>query len=190
MIVGLIIACEVAFWVLPAPGPAVRHLLERRRASAALLLCQPLLELVLLVVTATDLRNGAAPDWRHGLAAVSIGFTAGFGHSTLIWADARVAHRFAGGPRPAKPPGYGTARAAHGWKVAGRWILACAVALALLQGVAWYVGGGRDTDPLRAWQPRLLVVLAVNVVVAVSYTLLPRREPAGRAAHRVSGRRP
>ncbi|MEU1009354.1 hypothetical protein [Streptomyces sp. NPDC005890] len=177
MIVGLIIACEVAFWVLLAAGLAFRYAFRMPRTGLALLLCEPLLEIVLFAVTAVDLRNGAEPDWRHGLAAVYIGFTVGLGHSTIRWADARVAHRFAGGPPPVKPPRYGTARAVHEWKVAGRWILASAVSLALLQGAVWYVGDAGDAGSLRAWQTRMLWVIGINVVIAASYTLFPKREP-------------
>ncbi|MFF5469585.1 hypothetical protein [Streptomyces achromogenes] len=177
MIVGLVIACEVAFWVLLAAGLAFRYALRMPRTGLALLLCEPLLEVVLFVATAIDLRNGAQPDWRHGLAAVYIGFTVGLGHSTVTWVDARVAHRFAGGPPPVRPPRYGTARAVHEWKVAGRWILAAAVALALLQGAIWYVGDAGDTGSLRGWQRSMLWVTGINVVIAASYTLFPKREP-------------
>ncbi|MGW2709227.1 hypothetical protein ACWC4J_09580 [Streptomyces sp. NPDC001356] len=177
MIVALVIACEVAFWVLLAAGLAFRYVLRMPRTGLALLLCEPLLEAVLFAVTAIDLRGGAEPNWRHGLAAVYIGFTVGLGHSTIRWADARVAHRFAGGPPPVRPPRYGTARAVHEWRVAARWILASAVALALLQGAVWYVGDSGDTGSLRAWQQRMLWVIGVNVVVAASYTLFPKREP-------------
>ncbi|KOX04316.1 membrane protein [Streptomyces sp. NRRL B-3648] len=173
------IACEVAFWVLLAAGLAFRYAFRMPRTGLALLLCEPLLEIVLFAVTAIDLRNGAEPDWRHGLAAVYIGFTVGLGHSTIAWADARVAHRFAGGPPPVRPPRYGTARAVHEWKVAGRWILASAVALALLQGAVWYVG---DAGSLRAWQQRMLWVIGINVLIAAGYTLFPKREPRGGAA--------
>ncbi|MFG2353693.1 hypothetical protein [Streptomyces sp. NPDC048521] len=176
MIVGMIVACEVAFWVLLAAGLAFRYALRMPRTGLALLLCEPLLEIVLLAVTAIDLKNGAEPDWRHGLAAVYIGFTVGLGHSTVKWADARVAHRFTGGPSPVKPPKYGTARAVHEWKVAGRWILAALVAVALLQGAVWYVGGEGETGSLRAWQLRMLWVIGINVVIAASYTLFPKRE--------------
>ncbi|MET9449472.1 hypothetical protein [Streptomyces cinerochromogenes] len=182
MIVGLIIACEVAFWVLLAAGLAFRYAFRMPRTGLALLLCEPLLEIVLFAVTAVDLKNGAEPDWRHGLAAVYIGFTVGLGHSTIRWADARVAHRFAGGPPPVKPPRYGAARAVHEWRVAGRWILASVVSLALLQGAVWYVGDAGDTGPLRAWQQRMLWVIGINVLIAVSYTLFPKREPRGAAA--------
>ncbi|GGZ92163.1 hypothetical protein ACFOOM_23245 [Streptomyces echinoruber] len=176
MVVGWVLTCEVAFWVLLAAGLAFRYVLRMPRTSLALLLCEPLLEVVLFAVTAIDLRNGAEPDWRHGLAAVYIGFTVGLGPATVRWADARVAHRFAGGPPPAKPPRYGTARAVHEWKVAGRWILASLVALALLQSAVWYVGDDGDTGSLRAWQIRMLWVIGINVVIAGSYTLFPKRE--------------
>jgi hypothetical protein len=180
VIVGLVIACEVAFWVLLGAGLAFRYALRMPRTGLALLLCEPLLEIVLFVATAIDLRNGAEPDWRHGLAAVYIGFTVGLGHSTVKWADARVAHRFAGGPPPVRPPRYGTARAVHEWKVAGRWILAAAVAAALLQGAIWYVGDDGDTGSLRGWQQSMLWLIGINVLIAASYTLFPKRQPAGR----------
>lgn len=184
MVVGLIIACEVAFWVLLAAGLALRYVFRMPRLGLALLLCEPLLEVVLFAVTAIDLRNGAEPDWRHGLAAVYIGFTVGLGHSTVRWADARVAHRFAGGPPPVRPPKYGRARAVHEWRVAGRWTVAALVAAALLQAALWYVGGHGDTGSLRAWQQRMLWVIGINAVIALSYTLFPKREPK-REANRV-----
>ncbi|MEU8028082.1 hypothetical protein [Streptomyces sp. NPDC049099] len=176
MIVWLVIACEVAFWVLLAAGLTFRYGLRMPRTGLALLLCEPLLEVVLFVVTAIDLKHGAQPDWRHGLAAVYIGFTVGLGHSTIKWADARVAHRFAGGPPPVKPPKYGTARTVHEWKVAARWILAALVALALLQAAVWYVGSAGDTGSLREWQLRMLWVIGINVIIAGSYTVFPKRE--------------
>ncbi|MEU6812429.1 hypothetical protein ABZ920_26325 [Streptomyces sp. NPDC046831] len=175
MIVGLVVACEVAFWVLLAAGLVFRYVFRMPRVGLALLLCEPLLEVVLFAVTAIDLKNGAEPDWRHGLAAVYIGFTVGLGHSTIKWADARVAHRFAGGPPPARPPEYGAARAVHEWRVAGRWILAALVAVVLLQAAVWYIGGDGGTGSLREWQQRMLWLIGINVAIAGSYTLFPKR---------------
>ncbi|MFI5966144.1 hypothetical protein ACIA8J_28770 [Streptomyces asoensis] len=184
MIVALVVACEVAFWVLLAAGLALRYLLRMPRLGLALLLCEPLLEAVLFAVTAVDLRNGAEPDWRHGLAAVYIGFTVGLGRSTVRWADARFAHRFAGGPPPVRPPRHGRARAVHEWKVAGRWTLAALTAAALLEAAVRYVGADGDTGSLRDWQLRMVWVVGVNLVIALSYTLFPKfpgAEPAGAA---------
>lgn len=181
MIVTLIVVCEIAFWVLLAGGLALRYLARMERAGAAVLLCEPLLEVVLLIVTAVDLRNGAEPDWRHGLAAVYIGFTVALGHRTIRWADARFAHRFAGGPPPERPPKYGAARAVHEWRVAGRWVLASLIATGLLQAAIWYVGGDGDVSSLRAWQQRMLFLIGINMVIAISYTVFPKRERVRRA---------
>ncbi|MFI8433095.1 hypothetical protein ACIGJO_05020 [Streptomyces sp. NPDC079020] len=179
MIVILIVICEVAFWVLLAAGLALRYLAKKPRLGAAVLLCEPLLEVLLLVVTAIDLKNGAAPDWKHGLAAVYIGFTVGLGHSTIKWVDARVAHRFAGGPPPVRPPKYGMARAAHEWRVAARWTVAAATALGLLQAAIWYVGGDGDTASLEGWQQKMLLVIGINLLVAGGYTVFPKQAPKG-----------
>ncbi|MGW0856671.1 hypothetical protein [Streptomyces sp. NPDC002690] len=180
MVVTLIVLCETGFWVLLAAGLTLRYAARRPRAGAAVLLCEPLLEVVLFVVTAIDLRDGAEPDWKHGLAAVYIGFTVGLGPATIRWVDERVAHRFAGGPEPVKPPKYGWARAVREWRTAGRWTLAAVIAIALLQAAAWYVGqdGDNDTGSLRMWQQRMLWVIGVNLIVAGSYTLFPKTGPA------------
>ncbi|MEV8308033.1 hypothetical protein AB0P36_11885 [Streptomyces flavidovirens] len=179
MIVMLIIICEVGFWVLLAGGLALRYLAKMPRAGAGVLLMEPLLEVVLLVVTAVDLKNGAEPDWKHGLAAVYIGFTVALGHRTIEWADARFAHRFAGGPAPVRPPKYGTARAVHEWKVAGRWMLAAGIAMGLLQVAIWYVGGDGDIGSLRMWQQKMLFVIGINAIIAGTYTVFPKRERVG-----------
>ncbi|WHM36572.1 hypothetical protein [Streptomyces sp. BPTC-684] len=181
MIVTLIVICEVGFWVLLAGGLALRYFAKMPRTSVAVLLCEPLLEALLLVVTVIDLKNGAEPDWKHGLAAVYIGFSVAMGHSMVKRADVWFAHRFAGGPRPAKAPAGGAARALHEWKTAGRWALAAAIAIGLLQGGIWYVDGAGDASSLRMWQQRMLWLIGINVVIALSYTVFPKRVEAARS---------
>jgi hypothetical protein len=178
VLVTLIIACEVGFWVLLALGLALRYLAKMPRAGAAVLLCEPLLELFLLGFTAVDLRNGAEPDWKHGLAAVYIGLTVTHGHYMIKWADARFAHRFAGGPPPVRPPRYGMARAVHEWKMSLRAILGAGIAAALLQAAVWYVGDQGATGSLRDWQMKMGLVAGVSLAVAVGYTVFPKRPPA------------
>ncbi|MET9854093.1 hypothetical protein ABZY57_14255 [Streptomyces sp. NPDC006450] len=183
MIVTLIIACEIGFWVLLAGGLALRYLAKLPRTGAAVLLCEPLLELVLLAATAADLRGGAAPDWKHGLAALYLGFTVAYGHYTVRWLDGHVAYRLAGGPKPAGA-GYGRARAVHEWKLVGRTLLAAAVAIVLLQAAIWYVGGSGDTAPLRGWQLTSLRVAGIHALIALTYAVWPKRAPAKETAER------
>lgn len=187
MIVALIIACEVGFWVLLAAGLAVRYLLERRRTSVVLLLCEPVLELVLFVVTAVDLRNGAEPSWEHGLAALYIGFTVAYGHYTITWLDGQAAHRLAGAPRPPRPPRYGLARARHEGRLWLRTLVAAAVACALLQAAIWYVGEG-DTSSLRMFQWVALRALGIHGLIALTYLIWPKKAPADAAARSKEGR--
>ncbi|UUU30867.1 hypothetical protein JIX56_13635 [Streptomyces sp. CA-210063] len=177
MIVALIIACEVGFWVLLALALAVRYLLKKRRASVVLLLCEPVLELVLFVVTAIDLKNGAEPSWEHGLAALYIGFTVGYGHYMISWLDGHAAHRLGGGPKPVGPPKYGLARARHEGKLWVRTLVAAGVALVLLQGAVWYVGGDGNVESLRSFQWAALRAAGIHGLVALAYTIWPKKEP-------------
>ncbi|MCX5194342.1 hypothetical protein OOK31_10600 [Streptomyces sp. NBC_00249] len=179
MLLALIIACEIGFWVLLAGGLALRYLARMPRLGAAVLLCEPLLELVLLIASVVDLKNGGEPDWKHGLAALYIGYTVGYGHYTVKWLDGHAAHRFAGGP---KPPGatYGKARAVHEWKLWARTLAGAAVALALLQTAIWYVGDSADTSGLQNWQLVALRILGIQALIAATYTIWPRKAPAGK----------
>ncbi|MFJ2934510.1 hypothetical protein ACIO8G_17275 [Streptomyces sp. NPDC087219] len=182
MIVTLIVICEVGFWVLLAAGLATRYLLKMPRTGIALLLCEPLLEVLLLVVTAIDLKNGADPSWKHGLAALYIGYTVGHGHRTVKWLDGHAAHRLGGAPRPPKPPQYGMARARHEGKVWLGSVTAAAVASGLLLLAALYVGDDGNTDGLYAWILVAWRTAGIHGLIALSYVIWPRRAPEGEAS--------
>ncbi|MFI1481285.1 hypothetical protein [Streptomyces sp. NPDC020747] len=189
MIVALIIACEVGFWVLLAAGLAVRYLLKMRRTSVVLLLCEPILEVVLFVVTAIDLKRGAEPSWEHGLAALYIGFTVAYGHYTIRWLDGHASHRLAGGPPPVKPPRYGMARARHEARIWVRTVIAGAVACALLQGAVLYVGDTGDASSLRSFQGAALRTVGIHGLIALTYLIWPKKAPERSAADGASEER-
>ncbi|MGW6460743.1 hypothetical protein ACWF94_33255 [Streptomyces sp. NPDC055078] len=179
MIVTLIIICEVGFWVLLAAGLAARYLWKKPRVGMALLLCEPLLEVVLLVVTAIDLKNGADPSWKHGLAALYIGYTVGHGHRTVKWLDGHAAHRLGGAPPPPKPPKYGMARARHELRVWSGTMAAAAVATGLLQLAIWYVGDAGSSESLRSWMFQAWKVAGIHGVIALTYAIWPKKDPDG-----------
>jgi hypothetical protein len=178
VIVGLIVAAEFGFWAVLAAGLAVRYLLRRPRAGAVLLWCVPLIDALLLAATVVDLRDGAEPSDAHGLAALYLGFTVAYGHYVITWADGHVAHRFAGGPKPRKPPRYGSARARHEWRIYAMTLIAVAIALPVLQVMIWTVDARVGTEPLRTMQANALRVLGIHGVIALSYTLWPRKSPS------------
>ncbi|MGV9450376.1 hypothetical protein [Streptomyces sp. NPDC003635] len=182
MIVGLIIACEVGFWVLLAAGLAFRYPLRMPRTGLALLLCEPLLEVVLLVATAVDLKNGADPSWKHGLAALYIGYTVGHGHRTVTWLDGHAAHRLGGAERPVGPPRYGMARARHEGKVWLGSVTAAAVASALLLIAMWYVDDPGRTGSLESWILIAWRAAGIHGLIALSYAIWPKKAPSARSA--------
>jgi hypothetical protein len=157
----VIAACEVGFWVVLAAGLIVRYGLRRPGLGAALLVCVPLIDLVLLAATTLDLRRGAAAGPEHGLAAAYLGFSVAFGHSMVRWADRWFAYRFASGPRPSRPPRRGSARARYEWREWGKAALAWAVACGLLAVAILLVGDPERTAELRSWMRSLTVVVVV-----------------------------
>jgi hypothetical protein len=149
---SLIVACEVGFWVILLLALAVRYLVRKEPLSRLLLLCLPLLDVLLLVFTAMDLRRGATATFAHGLAAAYVGFTVAFGGMAVKWADAHFAHRFAAGPAPRKAP-------SHGWEVVRydlnlwvRCIVACVITMVLVEALVQFIGTSEATEPLLTWR--------------------------------------
>ncbi|MEF3322855.1 hypothetical protein PV375_04040 [Gulosibacter sp. GYB002] len=162
---GAIIGAEIAFWVLLVLGLLARYLLKLKRTSTALLLSVPLIDLVLVILVGLDLSRGSAPTSVHGLAAVYLGFSVGFGHYIISRADAWFNHRFAGGPRPARPPRTGPAKVRHEWQVWLRVLTAWAIAVPALLIMKAFSGWSWPssmeefwTDELWSWVARLTLV--------------------------------
>jgi hypothetical protein len=178
MVLAVIVACEVGFWVLIGAGLVARYVLRRRRLGLLLLALTPVVDVVLLAATVLDLRDGATASTAHGLAALYLGFSLAYGHAMIRWADVRFAHRFAGGPAPVKH--YGAAYARRCWADVLRSGLGAAVAAGVLLLLQALVDDPSRTEALEGLYPLLGVVLAVELLWAVSYTVWPRRAP-GRA---------
>ena len=181
MLLALIIAAEIAFWVVLAAGLAARYLLRRPRLGLVLLALVPLVDLVLLVASTVDLARGATAEFGHGLAAAYIGVSVAFGHSMIRWADERFAHRFAGGPPPTRPPRHGRARTRYEWREFGKAAIAWAVAAGLLAAAIALVGDAERTEQLQGWIVRLTMVLAIWSLWPISHTLWPKRPPRTQA---------
>ncbi|MFD7438683.1 hypothetical protein [Streptomyces sp. NPDC059861] len=177
MIVTLIIVCEVGFWVLLAAGLFSRYVLRMRRTGLGLLLLEPLLEVVLLVATAIDLRNGADPSWTHGLAALYIGYTVGHGHRTVKWLDGHAAHRLGGAAPPAKPPRHGMARARHEGRIWLGTVVAASVASVLLLIAIRYVDDPSRSGSLESWILTAWRTAGIHGLIALSYALWPKKAP-------------
>ena len=175
MLIAIIVATEIGFWVVLGAGLAARYLFHRRRLSTVLLASVPLVDVVLLIATVIDLSGGATAGFKHGLAAAYIGFSVAFGHSVIRWADERVAHRFAGGPPPWRPPRGGRERTRYEWHEFGKATLAWAISAGLLLAAIAIVGDADRTEALLGWIARLTMILAVWSLWPITHTLWPSR---------------
>ncbi|MEU6234120.1 hypothetical protein [Kitasatospora sp. NPDC047058] len=178
MIVTLVLAAEVAFWVVLGLGLATRYLLRWRAVSTVLLVGLPVIDLVLFLLTLFDLRGGATASWTHALAASYLGFSVGYGPSVVRWADARFLHRFGGGPKPPPAPKYGRARSRHEWRICRRTLVSAAITVTLIT-VLKLCTDAPGTGVFTQWYWRLGVAALVNTVIAASYTIWPKEPPAG-----------
>jgi len=147
----LILGCEVAFWVVLALALAVRYLLRRDRQSRLLLFALPVLDLVLLGLTALDLKRGSPAAFAHGLAAAYVGVTLAFGGVVVSWADGHVAHWFAGLPKPAPPPTRGWPALRYELVLWVRCIVAALVTILLVFGLIAFVNHEAATEALELW---------------------------------------
>lgn len=179
MIFAAIIACEVGFWVAIVAGLLARYAFDRHRLGGILLLAAPVIDLVLLVLVAVDLLGGGTASWHHGLAALYIGVSVAYGHRMIGWADAKFASRFRGAaPRPALS---GAAYTIACWKDVPRTMLASAVAAAILGGLILVVGDAERTSELLGFFPILGLIVVIDLVWAISYSIWPKRAPAAAA---------
>jgi hypothetical protein len=178
VLIALIIAAEIAFWATLLAGLVARYGLRRPRLGMALLVATPFVDLALLAATTIDLRRGGEAALPHALAAVYIGVSIAWGQRMVSWADARFAHRFAGGPAPERPPRSGRLHAARERSEWRRHAVAWATGTALL-GLGVLVVGDLD----RTWALVNVAVLwtfvlAIDFLISFSYTLWPRRARA------------
>jgi hypothetical protein len=147
----LIVGCEAAFWLVLVLALAARYLLRRESLSRALLFSLPVVDLLLLMFTAADLKAGTPATFAHGLATAYVGFTVAFGSVAVRWADQYFAHRFAGGPPPVKAPSQGWPAVRYELRLWLLSIVAWTIAIALLIALIAYLDNEAVTQPLHQW---------------------------------------
>ncbi|MFE6053246.1 hypothetical protein ACFQ6N_21010 [Kitasatospora sp. NPDC056446] len=179
MIVTLVVAAEISWWIVLGLALCARYLLRWRRTGTVLLLGLPVVDLVLYALTVLDLRNGTEASWTHALAASYAGFSVGYGPSLVAWADRHFLHRFAGGPKPLPAPKYGPERTRHEWRIAGRTVVSSAITLTLITLLVPLSAGSAHYGTFLQWYIKLGIAAVVNVVVAGCYSLWPKEPPAG-----------
>lgn len=173
----LIIGCEVGFWLVLLLGLIARYVLKLQKLSVILLLSVPLIDVVLLAATMIDLGQGASATFMHGLAAAYIGFSVGFGHSSITWADTWFAHRFAGGEPSLTAPTHGWELVRYELKWWFRCILAAAVTLILVFFAITYIDDPIRSEALDSWVFLSLATVGIWGLFGPLWTFLFNQSP-------------
>jgi hypothetical protein len=179
MMIVLIVAAEITFWLMLVSGLAARYVLRRRRLGMALLAATPVVDVALLAATTVDLQHGGTASLPHALAAVYIGASVVWGKQMVGWADARFAYRFAGGPPPERRPRAGRQHAARQRREWLRHLVAWTIGMSLLGLGVLLVGDVDRTTALINVAALWSLILAIDFVVSFSYTLRPRTPEGG-----------
>lgn len=172
-----IIACEIGFWVVILAGLITRYIFNKKRLGLFFLALTPVIDLLLLLVTASDLYNGAVATQIHAIAAIYLGVSIAFGKSMIRWADERFLYYVKKqGTKPVKKTGYAHAR--HSMKGSLQHVLAFIIGGAFLIAMIYLIGDAEKTealfDMLRLWA----IILAIDVIISLSYFIWPRPEKA------------
>lgn len=175
-IAWMIVACEVAFWVVIIIGLIVRYLLRKERLGFLLLALTPIIDLILLIITGFDLYLGATATSAHAISTVYIGVSGVFGKSIIAWADERFRYYIVKqGVKPIKRYGYDYARQyLKSWL---KHVLAYAIGMGCLFGLIYLVQDPERTEALTStihWWSR---ILGIDLLITISYFIWPKKEP-------------
>ena len=175
LILTVIIACEIGFWVFVVLGLLARYVLRRPRTGFVLLAMTPVVDLVLLTAVIINLQGGGTATFFHGLAALYLGISIVYGHKMVKWADVRFAHRFARGPAPVKI--YAAEYAKECWTDVVRTTAAVGIAAGILWLLTTLVDDPSRTEALTGIYPVLGIWFMIDLLWAISYTLWPKKQP-------------
>ncbi|GGB44721.1 putative membrane protein YmcC [Lentibacillus populi] len=175
MIGWLIIACEVGFWVFVLAGLITRYVFKMKKLGVLLLACTPIVDLLLLITTVIDLKNGAVATTMHGVAAIYIGVSVAFGHRMIKWADRWFQYLFTKGPKPNKRKKYGKEFAKMervGWY---HHLLAWIIGVGLLGAIILFIDNFAQTEALLQTIMLWSLVLVIDFAISFSYTVFPKK---------------
>ncbi|KGP72796.1 hypothetical protein [Pontibacillus yanchengensis] len=171
----LIVACEIGFWLFIVFGLVTRYIWNKKKLGLFLLALTPVIDIVLLVVTGIDLYYGSKATVIHGLAAVYIGISIGFGKRMIEWADEQFSYYvIKQGPKPKKL--FGMQKAVHYFKGWLRHLISYLIGIGLLAGMVLFLRDTNQTEPLVQLGRTWTVILGIDLMITISYFLFPKKE--------------
>lgn len=174
LIAWMIIACEIAFWIVIILGLATRYMFKKQKLSFFILALTPVVDFFLLIVTSIDLYGGATATYAHAIAAVYIGISIAFGKSMIQWADERFQYYvMKSGEKPRRR--YGIEYAKHYFKSWIQHLIAYAIGAALLAAMMYIVPNGK-TNVLQNVVEVWTVIVGIDFLLSLSNFVWLKKE--------------
>jgi len=168
-----IVACEIGFWVVIALGLVTRYIFNKEKLGFFFLALTPVIDLVLLIVTGTDLYNGATATVAHSIAAVYIGISIVFGKSMIRWADQRFLYYIKKkGPKPVRKTGWDYAN--HSMRGSLQHLLSYIIGASLLVLMIFFIDTPSRTEELSATLKFWTIILGIDFFISITYYIWPR----------------
>lgn len=92
--IAWIITAEIAFWIVIILGLICRYVLKMPKLSIFFFALTPVIDLLLVILTALDLKAGTSASISHGIAAIYIGVSIAYGKTIITWADEKIPTMF------------------------------------------------------------------------------------------------
>ncbi|SDJ99927.1 hypothetical protein [Sediminibacillus albus] len=172
-IAWMIVACEIAFWVVILGGLITRYVFKKEKAGLILLALTPVIDVILMFLASYDLYNGATATTAHGIAAVYIGISIAFGKNMIEWADHRFQYYIMRqGPKPMKKYGYAYAKHyAKGWI---RHVVAYVIGAGILAISIYIINDYQRTESFIQLIKLWAVVVGIDALITISYFIWPK----------------
>lgn len=173
----IIIACEIGFWGVILLGLITRYIFKRERLGFFFLALTPVIDLILLIVTATDLSKGATATQIHAIAAVYLGVSIAFGKSMIRWADEKFLYYIQKkGAKSVRKTGFEHAR--HSMKGSLQHLLAYVIGASFLVAMIYYINDPTRTEALFGTLKIWTLALGIDIVISITYFIWPRQTKA------------
>ncbi|WP_414055285.1 hypothetical protein [Macrococcus equi] len=172
IIITLIIAAEILFWVFIVLGLFARYIFHKPTLSKILLSSTIVVDLFLLIITTIHLYNGGNAEIAHGIAAVYIAVSVTFGKQMIGWLDEKFQTLLLN--KQPLPKKHGKVYAVHYLKSFVRHIIAFIIAFMLItfmQMIANNESANVLSQITNTWQ----VVLFIDLIITISYFLWPKK---------------
>lgn len=169
-----IIAAEIGFWIVIILGLTFRYVFNYRKIGSFFLFLTPVIDLLLLIVTAMDLLKGGTATMAHAIAAIYLGVSVAFGKSIIGWADERFLYYIKKeGPKPEKKIGFAFAR--NSLKGSFQHLFAYIIGAGFLSILIYLVNDPDRSliffETLKVWA----LILGIDFIISISYFIWPRR---------------